>query len=241
MPVTATFVSAAPTLATVPLYPLTFPGYIPTKSNPDPAKMIRAKMNQIFGKYRQWIDQAVALTGVPKELILAIIFTESSGVPDLTVPPVSATGLMQITPATADGILFIEKSRNRLSAEEQSICRKYLGVRLEGILNQKYLSQKIPANHNTGRTVTTTDLKNPEFNILVGAITLGLLIDEFTEGSSVRLDKVCLRYNQGWFYKVVAGSPDAVLAQAKKRGAEAYNNLLKHLGVNGTLYSLLTA
>jgi len=99
---------------------------------------------------------------------------------------------------------------------------------------------QIPANRNTGRTVTVADLKNPEFNILVGAITIGLLIDEYTESGTVRLDKVHLRYNQGWFYKITEGSPDVVLAQAKKRGSEAYNNLLKHLGVNGTMHCQIT-
>ena len=231
----------AVTTAAVPLYPLTFPAYRPSKSNPNPAAMNRAKMNQIYAKYRREIDQAVLLTNVPRELILAIIFTESSGVPNLSVPPVSATGLMQLTPGTADGMIFIEKSKGRLSAQEIAICQKYLGARLNGILQQKYLMHKIAANHNTGRTVTVADLKNPEFNILVGAITLGLMIDDFTEGGIVRLDKVHLRYNQGWFYKVAAGSPEAVLAQAKKRGTEAYNNLLKHLGVNGTMHCQMTA
>lgn len=227
-------------IASVPLYPLAFAGYKPTSSNPDPAGQIRAKMSRIYSAYRREIDQAVALANVPKELILAIIFTESSGVPNLTVPPVSATGLMQLTPATADGILFIEKSRGRLSEAEKAICKKYLGERLNGILQQKYLMQKIPANGSTGRTITTSDLKNPELNILIGAITLGLMLDEYAEGSTARLDKLFLRYNQGWFYKVAAGTPEAVLSQARARGTEAYNNLLKHLGVNGTLYCLTT-
>ena len=229
------------TTASVPLYPIAFPAYRPSRSNPNPAAMIRAKMAQIYDRYRREIDQAVQLTNVPRELIQAIIFTESSGNASVSVPPVSATGLMQITPGTADGMIFIEKSKGRLLQQEAAICQKYLGSRLNGILQQKYLMHKIPANRNTGRTVTVADLKNPEFNILIGAITLGLLIDEFTEAGVVRLDKVHLRYNQGWFYKVVPGSPEAVLAQARKRGTEAYNNLLKHLGVNGTLHCLMTA
>lgn len=228
-------------VAPVPIYPVAFSGYAPTKANPNPAAMNRAKMNEIYARYRREIDQAVSLTNVPRELIQSIIFTESGGVPNLSVPPVSATGLMQITPATADGMLFIEKSKGRLSAQETAICQRVLGSRIKGILDQKYLMHKIPANRNTGRTVTVADLKNPEFNILIGAITLGLLIDEFTENGVVRLDKVHLRYNQGWFYKVAPGSAEAVLAQAKKRGTEAYNNLLKHLGVNGTLHCLLSA
>lgn len=228
-------------VASVPMFPLAFAAYQPSKANPNPAAMNRAKMNQIYSRYRREIDQAVALTNVPKELLLSIIFTESSGVPNLSVPPVSATGLMQLTPATADGMLFIEKSKGRLGAQEIAVCQRYLGSRLNGILQQKYLSHKIPANGNTGRTVSVADLKKPEFNILVGAITLGLIIDEYTENGVVRLDKVHLRYNQGWFYKVAAGSPETVLAQAKKRGTEAYNNLLKHLGVNGTMHCLLSA
>jgi len=100
---------------------------------------------------------------------------------------------------------------------------------------------KLPANRNSGRTVTVADLRKPEFNLLVGAITLGLLIDEYTENGSVRLDKVYLRYNQGWFYNVKSGPPEVVLAQAKGRSTEAYNNLLKHLGVNGTMHCQLLA
>lgn len=238
----ATYTSSGPTvsIASVPLYPLAFSGYRPSRSNPNPAAMNRAKMAQIDAKYRREIDQAVALTNVPRELILGVIFTESSGVANVSVPPVSATGLMQITPATGDTMLFIEKSKGRLSAQEIAICQKQLGSRWNGIAQQKYLMHKLPANRNTGRTVTVADLKNPEFNIMVGAITIGLLIDEYTENGIVRLDKVQLGYNQGWFYKIANGSPDAVLAQAKKRGSEAYNNLLKHLGVNGTMHCQLT-
>ena len=238
-----TYISSgnAASATSVPLYAIAFPGYQPSKSNPSPAAMNRAKINQIYAKYRREIDQAVALTNVPRELILSIIFTESSGVANITVPPVSATGLMQLTPGTTDTMLFLEKSKGRLSAQEAAICQKYLGSRLAGIMQQKYLMHKIPANRGTGRTVTTTDLKQPEFNILLGAITLGLMIDDATENGVVRLDKVHLRYNQGWFYKIAAGSPAVVLDQARKRGTEAYNNLLKHLGVNGTMHCQLIA
>lgn len=239
----ASFIASgnAQSVASVPVYPIPFSGYRPTAANPDPAAANRAKMKQIYSRFKREIDQAVTLTNVPRELILGIIFTESSGNPTVSVPPVQATGLMQLTPSTADTMLFMEHSKGRLATPEIAICQKYLGSRLNGILQQKYLMHKIPANRNTGRTVTVADLKNPEFNVLVGAITLGLLIDEYTENGVVRLDKVHLRYNQGWFYKIPAGSPDAVLAQAKKRGTEAYNNLLKHLGVNGTMHCQLLA
>lgn len=229
------------TIASVPLYPIAFSGYRPSKSNPNPAAMNRAKINQIYAKYQREIDQAVTLTNVPRELVLGIIFAESTGVANVSVPPVSATGLMQLTPGTADTMLFMEKSRGRLSAQEVAICQKQLGNRLNGILQQKYLMHKIAANRNTGRTVTVADLKNPELNVLIGAISVGLLIDEYTEGGIVRLDKVHLRYNQGWFYRISPGSPEAVLAQAKGRGTEAYNNLLKHLGVNGTMHCQMTS
>lgn len=228
-------------VASVPVYPIAFNGYQPSKANPNPAAMNRQRMDQIYSKYRREIDQAVSLTGVPRELILGIVFTESSGNATVSVPPVSATGLMQLTPSTADTMLFMEKSRNRLTPEEMAICRRFLGNRLDGILQQKYLMHKLPANRNSGRTVTIADLKKPEFNLLVGAITLGLLIDEYTENGNVRLDKVHLRYNQGWFYNVKSGPPEVVLAQAKGRSTEAYNNLLKHLGVNGTMHCQLLA
>jgi soluble lytic murein transglycosylase-like protein len=52
------------------------------------------------GAYGEMIDNAAARTGVPRELILAVIMGESSGAAD-AVSPVGAQGLMQLMPETA--------------------------------------------------------------------------------------------------------------------------------------------
>lgn len=82
---------------------------------------------------------------------------------------------------------------------------------------------------------------DPLLNILIGSIYLGLLIDEHTEGSSVRLDKVVIRYNRGYFSdnrgKNIVGDIDSVV---KNVPTESKNYVLKLLGKNGTLDSSYT-
>ena len=77
-------------------------------------------------------------------------------------------------------------------------------------------------------------------NILIGAIYLGILIDEETEGNEVRLDKVVIRYNKGYYAdkqgKGLIGDLDSLFAS---ENTESKNYVLKLLGINGTLDSYI--
>ncbi len=194
----------------------------------------KAKLDQIGKKYYKEIKQAEELTKVPGALILSVIFTESAGNPSV-VSYVGAAGLMQLKPQAANDTIFLENKQGRLTAGELAVLKKYLGNRINGPLKQKYLSHKIKENNYTGNVVTRADMLNPEFNILCGAMLLGILIDQHQEAGLLRLDKVLLRYGMGYFYKPGEGSIEQVLDRVKPKSSEGYAYIIKVLGKNGLL------
>ena len=194
----------------------------------------KAKLDQIGKKYYKEIKQAEELTKVPGALILSVIFTESAGNPSV-VSYVGAAGLMQLKPQAANDTIYLENKQGRLTAGELSVLKKYLGNRINGPLKQKYLSHKIKENNYTGNVVTRADMLNPEFNILCGAMLLGILIDQHQEAGLLRLDKVLLRYGMGYFYKPGEGTIEQVLDRVKPKSSEGYAYILKVLGKNGLL------
>lgn len=211
----------------IPLTPRVFYSNIALPQN-------KAKLDQIGKKYYKEIKQAEQLTKVPGALILSVIFTESAGNPN-ALSYVGAAGLMQLKPQAANDTIFLENKQGRLTAEELAVLKKYLGNRVNGPLNQKYLSHKIKENNFTGNVVTRADMMNPEFNILVGAMLLGILIDQHQEAGMLRLDKVLLRYGLGYFYKPGEGNVEQVLDRVKGKSTEAYSYILKVAGKNGLL------
>ncbi len=194
----------------------------------------KAKLELIGKKWFKEIRQAEYLTKVPGALILSIIFTESAGIPNL-ISSAGACGLMQLKPQTGNDVIFLENHSGRLSAEEILVLRKSLGIRLDGPLKQKFLSHKIKENSFTGNVFTRSDLMIPELNVLLGAMYLGILIDQHQEAGILRLDKVLLRYGLGYFYKPASGSIEQVLDHVKIKSTEGYSYLLKVLGKNGLL------
>jgi hypothetical protein len=211
----------------IPLTPRVFYSNVALPQN-------KAKLDQIGKKYYKEIKQAEDLTKVPGALILSVIFTESAGNPN-ALSYVGAAGLMQLKPQAANDTIFLENKQGRLTAAELAILKKYLGNRVNGPLKQKYLSHKIKENNFTGNVVTRADMMNPEFNILCGAMLLGILIDQHQEAGALRLDKVLLRYGLGYFFKPGEGNVEQVLDRVKIKSTEAYSYILKVAGKNGLL------
>ena len=216
----------------IPLTPRVFYSNVALPQN-------KAKLEQIGKKYYKEIKQAEDLTKVPGALILSVIFTESAGNPN-ALSYVGAAGLMQLKPQAANDTIFLENKQGRLTAAELAILKKYLGNRVNGPLKQKYLSHKIKENNFTGNVVTRADMMNPEFNILVGAMLLGILIDQHQEAGALRLDKVLLRYGLGYFFKPGEGNVEQVLDRVKTKSTEAYSYILKVAGKNGLLETQAT-
>lgn len=208
-------------------------------------KQTKDKLDSIYLKYKTYIDQAARLTNVDKDIITSLIFIESSG--DVNaVSGAGAVGLMQLVPAAASDILVTENLKKRLddgkeniANGEKSILRKFLGNRFtNGILKMKYLGQQVVVDGVSGAVwVTKKDLLNPELNILIGAIYLGLLIDESIEDGKLRLDKIIVRYNVGYFaQKRGTLLPKSVqLSMLSNLPTETKNYILKFAGLNGTL------
>jgi soluble lytic murein transglycosylase-like protein len=194
----------------------------------------RTKIAEIASRWYQEIRQAEQLTNVPGSIIVAVIFTESAGNPSI-VSSAGAVGLMQLKPQTGNDVIHLEKKSGRLTDAETAVLRRYLGARLDGPLKQKYLSHKIRENNYTGNVMTKADLQKPELNILLGAMYLGILIDQHYENGILRLDKVVMRYNQGYFFKIPAGNVEATLDFAKGKSKEAYTYALKVVGKNGLI------
>lgn len=201
-------------------------------------KQTKDKLNAIYLKYKSYIDQAARLTNVDKDMITSLIFIESSGDSN-AVSNAGAVGLMQLIPAAASDILVMENMKKRLTDGEKSILSRHLGSRFtNGIMKMKYLGQQVVADGVSGSVwVTKKDLLNPELNILIGAIYLGLLIDESVEDGKLRLDKIIVRYNIGYFaQKRGTLLPKSVqLSMLSNLPTETKKYILKFAGINGTL------
>ena len=212
--------------------------------NSDAKKQNKAALDRIYNKYKTDIDNAAALTNVPKDIITSFIFIESNGNPDI-VSPAGAIGLMQLMTSSSD-ILVIENKKERLQQPEKDALTKYLGKRFtDGILKMKYLGDPktvdgITYDGTKQRYLTKADLVKPALNILMGAIYLGILIDESTKNGKVNLHKVVVRYNRGYFAdKKGASIPDTIEDSVTNMNTESKNYILKLMGVNGTLDTLI--
>ncbi len=198
------------------------------------APQVKSKMDSIYNSYKSIIDNVSVISNVPKELLKSFIFIESAGNP-IIVSSAGAVGLMQLIPSSASDILVLENKANRLNEQEKAILTKHLGKRFtDGILKMKYLGNKVTVDGITDSVwVKKEDLFNPELNILIGAIYLGLLIDEETDKTNLRLDRVVLRYNRGYFSKIDKSLDLTKLATNSP--TESKNYIYKLLGTNGTL------
>jgi len=202
---------------------------VAAKANQDKIKSV------IRPKYGKYIGNISVLSGVPVLLIESFIFIESAGNEKAQSP--YATGLMQLSPATASDTLVKEKGAGRLQDGEVALLKKYLGTRYALIEKVK------PKQTSIGKTfITNDDLKKPELNILIGTILLGQLINEFTENGKLRLDKIVAIYNGGRFSKSskkiipFKGSTEEMLAIVPK---ETANYIKKLIGTQGILDTIV--
>lgn len=178
----------------------------------DQIPKVKAGLIEIKAKFSTFIRSVSLLTRVPEELIIAFIYIESGGNASVINKSSGAAGLMQLVAAAANDILHLENKQGRLQDAEKEILRKYLGNRLDCILSMKYMAQKLPCNGNKGNVITKADLLKPELNILIGAIYLGILMAQFTENTIVRLDKIVIKYNRGFFSKIKGSTVSQVYA-----------------------------
>jgi hypothetical protein len=192
--------------------------------------------NIIRPKFGEIIKRVSGYSNVPTELIESFIFIESGGNPNAQSP--YATGLMQLNGATASDTIVKEKGAGRLSAEEGTILKKYLGSRYSMVESVK------PKQTSLGKTfITKEDLLKPEFNVMVGAMLMKQLMDEFTGADGkIRMDKVIVIYNGGRYGKVakkVIASQGGIEEIVKIVPKETSSYILKLLGTEGILDTMV--
>ncbi|MEI7962049.1 MAG: transglycosylase SLT domain-containing protein [archaeon] len=196
-------------------------------------------------KYGAYINNIAAITNVKPELIKSFIFVESNGDPNIMGG--ISVGLMQVNPTTAQDVIKMEIKKGRLNAQEKAIILKYL-----------------PNINWANPVVTTADLKKPEFNILMGTLYMGILIDEETVTEKVviapatsifggelkteevsvmvkkiRLDHVIVRYNQGYYKYIVGTKPAGNTSTVCTKVGITFSYIKKILGTGGTLSLLV--
>jgi hypothetical protein len=149
---------------------------------------------------------------------------------------------MQLVPSSASDILVIENTHKRLSQDEKDILGNAIGARFtDGILKMRHLGDKVTVAGVTSATwITKIDLVKPSLNILIGSIYLGILIDESSKNGKIDLHKVVIRYNKGYFADGKGSQiPDTVEAALANTNTESKNYILKLMGKNGTLDTML--
>lgn len=201
------------------------------------AKANKQKIESVIRpKFGSMINNISAMSNVPSELIESFIFIESAGNPNAKSP--YATGLMQLSPATASDTIVKEKGEGRLSNDEANILKKYLGSRyalIEGVKPKQTSLGKQPL-------ITNEDLLKPELNILLGAILLKQLMDEFLQpDGKIRMDKVITIYNGGRYGAVAKkvipfqGTTEQLVALVPKETSDYIKKLVGTQGVLDTM------
>jgi hypothetical protein len=215
--------------------------------NTTPTKIaqVRTTLATIGLKYGTIINNIASITNVRSEIIKSFIFVESGGDPNV-IGGISV-GLMQVNPTTAQDVIKMEIKKGRLSEAEKTIIKKHL-----------------PNINWAAPIVTTADLKKPELNILIGALYIGILIDEETITEKViiapsttvfggtlkteevsmmvkkiRLDHVIVRYNQGYYKYIVGTKPSGNASAVCTKVGITCGYIKKILGTDGTLSLLL--
>lgn len=209
--------------------------------------MIVAKLAEIRSNYGRIIDLVASVTNVSAKVIASFIFIESRGnekaesfVCKASAPYECPVGLMQITAETATGVIFYENKQGRLLPEEKAILQKYISQdKLNCIYSMQYFGHPVKCSKITlkggnkvGQIIEKKDLFHPELNILIGAMLIGQLADQHTENGAIRMDKVVVRYNAGYFYKPQGNTIEQTVAMVP---AESRNYIYKLLGQNGVL------
>lgn len=201
----------------------------------------RAIRSDLMARYGREMRQSATLANTPLTVLQGIILIENAMLNPSFVNPFGFVGLGQINTDTASDVIIREKKKKRLSEAEIAVLRKQLGKRLDvlflaDINPKKAGNQAIDLGYSI---VNNNDLKNPEFNLMVSAMYASQLIDEeleaTAEGELVRLDRVIVRYNQGYYYKINKAKTDALIAQLPKQPKDY---IKKMVGANGMMETL---
>ncbi len=185
----------------------------------------RVLIEGLIEKYDNVVVDVSALAKVPRWLIYGIMAVENpKGNPNSQIPADRATGLMMITPPTANDTVRIALRKGLLQEGQKEILVKKAGATdTANLLKDKYGV----VNH-----ITATDLKDVTLNLMLGAAKLSNLIDKFGTDA---LHKVLACYNQGDYYLSTKGYTNFSLAKLYATAGPHREYLQKTLGAHGSL------
>lgn len=192
---------------------------------------IKPQLVAMKAKHGAIVEKVAKMTLVPADIIYSMMYVESKGDETAGVTGGGAMGIMQVSPPTAYEVMLMEYRQGRLTSAEEAMIKQYLP-------KITFANKKITQSYESLKSDITAALKNTPFNILMGAMYTGILIDKNADAGKMRLDKVIAQYNMGLYAKSTK-----TLDWKTKSETELYKKLnpitkayiLKIGGVNGVL------
>lgn len=166
---------------------------------------IPALVNQVVARLGTVIKQAAALHNVPAQLIACKICIENPDLNATVVTGGNATGIMQISPGTADAALHDEyKAGNLLPAEIAYFKAKLGGAGWSAVIAGR-----------SGHSIAL--LKNPAYNVHIGTLCFGQYLRKYTNTATgeVEVYKAAAEYNRGpraAYANARCSTPDELIA-----------------------------
>jgi hypothetical protein len=185
----------------------------------------KAAIEALVSKYNAIVDDISNLCLVPRWLIYGIMAVENpAGNPAAQIRADKATGLMMVTPPTANDTIRIAVRKGLLKDEHKEILTEKIGsTDTQALLKDKYGV----TNH-----ITANDLKDETLNLMVGAAKLSNLIDKY---GTEALHKVLACFNQGDYYLQTKGYADYSLAKLYATTGPHRDYLQKTIGKDGSM------
>lgn len=185
----------------------------------------KALISALVSKYNTVVDEVSELAKVPRWLIYGIMAVENpKGIPTAQINADKATGLMMVTPPTANDTIRIALRKGLLQAGHKEILTEKIGATdTANLLKDKYGV----TNH-----ITANDLKDVTLNLMLGAAKLSNLIDKFGTDA---LHKILACYNQGDYYLSTKGYSSYSLTKLYATAGPHRDYLQKTLGAHGSI------
>lgn len=154
----------------------------------------KTQYNKLISSYGADLKKASEYTAIPVPLLASIILLRSAGKNDFNFN--GHKGLFALTDQQAKAIIAKEMWLNRLTASEETVLANAIGD--SAWLNETRKKKKsVTLNDNVLESpslfnATNTELKkdilfNPQFNIMVGAMFVSQLFDNYQDFSRVIL------------------------------------------------------
>lgn len=187
--------------------------------------------------YYPFIQKYSQIENLPEELVIAVMATESGG-RDVGKNAYGAVGLMQIKKIAAIEAIRKAAIADELDASEKAYIKSKSPEVAKNDFKIKYGALE-GVDMEKAKNELEAALFDNEFNIFIGTMLLGQVIDSYTEGKdTIYLSKAIAIYNQG------SGSRTKIkdfnnatdIINKSTLGTEGKNYIKKILGKNGFVH-----